>query len=71
MHQHKRAGADFQCAPHDFARINGGVVDGTALMDLLGQQMIFAVEEQEAELLLAFMRQRRAAIIDDALAIRN
>jgi uncharacterized protein (DUF433 family) len=42
----ERAGANFQDAVDDFAWVNGGVIDGTALIHFFTDQMIFVVKEQ-------------------------
>jgi hypothetical protein len=50
VHQDQRRGAELQRALDDFASIDRGMVDGVALLLLVSDQRVLAVEEQEVEL---------------------
>jgi hypothetical protein len=51
VHQDHRGGREFECALDHLAGIDGGVVDGADLLDLVGDELVALVEEQDAELL--------------------
>ena len=51
VHEDERRGAQLQGTLHDFAGIDRGVVDGAALLPLMRDQHILAVEEQQVEFL--------------------
>ena len=48
-HDH-RAGAQLQGAFDHLARINRGVIDGPALLNLVGNKFVAVIEEQDPEL---------------------
>ena len=52
VHQDQRRGVEFERALDDFARIDRGVVDCAALLPLMLDQRVLAVEEQQVELLV-------------------
>ena len=60
MHENDRPGADLERALHHFARENRRVIDRAALMHFFDQQMVFAIEEQKAELTTAVLCARKA-----------
>ena len=51
VHQDHGGRAEFQSAFDDFARIGGGLIDLSAVLDLIGDQMVLFVQEQNAEML--------------------
>ena len=51
MRQDQGAGAKFQGSLHHLAGIDRGLVHGAALLYLVGDQAVLAVQEQHAELL--------------------
>ena len=71
VHQDDRGGAQLQRPLDHFARIDGRVIDGAAILHLVGDQMIFAVQEEDAEFLVLRARHRRRAIIEQRLPGRQ
>src|SRR5260370_41301422 len=53
----------------DLARIDRRVVDGAALLDLVGDQHVLAVEEEDAELFGLLVRQGDVAVVDELLPV--
>ena len=64
MREDQGGSAEFERALDHLARIDRGVVDGAALLHFVGDQPVFLVEEQYAELLDVLERHGRAAVID-------
>src|SRR6516162_3147851 len=64
VHQDQRRGLELECALDHLARIDRRVVDRPALLLLVLDQYVFAVEEEDVELLDLAMRDVRCAIID-------
>jgi hypothetical protein len=64
VHQDQRRGAELKRALDNLARIDGRVVNGSALLPLVPDQHVLAVEEQDVELLDLTVRDLGAAIID-------
>src|SRR5208282_751072 len=64
VYQDQRRGAEFEGALDDLAGIDRRVVDGTALLPLVLEQHILAVEEQDVEFLDLAEGDLGAAIID-------
>src|SRR5271169_1145556 len=64
VHQDQRRGAEFERALDHLAGIDRGVVDRAALLALVLEQHILAVEKQDVELLDLVVRDLGAAIID-------
>ena len=56
VHQDQRRGVQLQRALHHLARIDRRMIDGAALLRLVGDQHVLAVEEQDAELLDLLVR---------------
>ena len=69
--QDDRGRGEFQRPPDDFARIDGRVVDGSGLLDLVGDQRVLLVEEQDAELLALLEGHRRPAIVENLVPGRQ
>jgi hypothetical protein len=59
--------AQFEGALDDLARIDRHMVDRADLLDLVGDELVLAVEEHDAEMLALFMRHGDVAIIDQLL----
>jgi hypothetical protein len=49
VHQDQRGGVELQRALDHLARIDRGVVDGAALLPLVPDQCVLAVEKQQME----------------------
>ena len=64
VHQDQGGGVEFEGALDDFARIDRGVVDRTALLPLMFDQRVLAVEEQQMELLDGAVGDIGLAVID-------
>ena len=69
VHQDQRGGVERQRALDDLARIDRRVVDGAALLHLVGDQHVLAVEEEDAELLGLLVRQSGVAVVDELLPV--
>ena len=50
VHQHDGGGGELECPFDHLARIDRRVVDGSGLLQLVGDQRVTLVEEQHAEL---------------------
>ena len=50
MHQDQGRGAELQRALDDFASIDRGVIDRAALLLLMGDDRVLAVEKEQVEL---------------------
>ena len=62
--QDQRRGIEFEGAFHHFARIDGCVVDRAFLLHFVRDQMVLAVEKQDAELFGRIVRHRSGAIFE-------
>jgi NADPH:quinone reductase-like Zn-dependent oxidoreductase len=60
-------GAERQGALHHLARIDGRVIDGAALLLLVGDERVLLVEEEQAELLVGGIARSGGAIVDERL----
>ena len=65
----RAAALSVERALHHLARIDRRVVDGAALLHLVGDQHVLAVEEQDAELLGLLVRERGVAVVDQLLPV--
>ena len=54
VHQHDCCRRKLQSALHDFAHVNGRVVDRALLLQLVCDKMVLFVEKQNAKLLALF-----------------
>lgn len=59
------AGAQFKAAFDDLPRVDGRVIDRAATLDFVAQQLVLAIEEEDAELLVRFARHLCHAVIDE------
>ena len=62
VHQDDGGGRQLQRPAHDLARIDRRVVDGAVVGDLVGDQLVLAVEVEDADLLARLVLQRHAHI---------
>ena len=50
VHRDERSGVEDQGTLQDLARVNGRVIDGAALLHLVGDEIVLAVKEQDSKL---------------------
>jgi len=62
-----RRGAEGEGALHHLARIDRRVIDGAAMLFLVGDQRVLLVEEQQAELLDRGIAGGNRAVVDERL----
>src|SRR5690554_482959 len=64
VHQDDGGSGEFERAADHLARIDGGVIDGAGLLHLIGDQPVFLVQKQNAELLDALIGHLAVAVLD-------
>ena len=67
VHQDQCRGAQFQGPLNHFAGIDGGVVNGAALLHLVRDQAVFAVQEHDAEGFRLVVPHGGAAVVQQGL----
>src|SRR5690606_17513285 len=67
VHQHQGGCRKLERSLHHLAHIDGRMVDGAFLLDLVGDELIALVEKENAELLPRLESHGRAAVGDDLI----
>jgi hypothetical protein len=68
VHQDHCRGAEIEGALDDLARVNRCVVDRAALLALMFDQRVLAVEKQDVELLDRVVRDLGVAVVDQLVS---
>src|SRR5437660_12056994 len=62
-------GVEDQGTLHNFSRVNGRVINGTALLHLVGDEIVLAVKEQDSKLFNLLVRHCSLQVSDQRLPI--